>query len=150
MAKSGINIELPKFQIDKLNRDLNKYSKHKNDEISEAVELSLRRTLSDAKSDAGRISSGLLTSGYVRYFKSKLSGLVWFNKRYAPYVEFGTGDRVFKGSSFNFTPDIRKYASQFKKNKRHKGVIARPYLFPAFIKNTEKLTEQIQKLLSKK
>jgi len=151
MAKSGINIELPKFQIDKLNRDLNAYAKTKDNQIANEIERTLYNILSDAKREVGRISSRLLTSGFVQFFRRKLSGTVFFNANYAPFVEFGTGKNVFRGSNFNFTADIRQYASQFKRGgKRNPNLKARPYLFPAFVDNTKKLTERIQKLLNKK
>ena len=156
MGKSGIHIEVPKFELDKLNRDLKRYSEHKRSQISLEIEGALVQTLADAKSSLnsqspGRGGAGLAGSGYVKYFKDKLSGMVWFNRFYAAYLEFGTGKNVFKGSSFKFTTGMKQYASQFKKGgKRNPNLKARPYLFPAFVENTKNLVSNIKKLLEKK
>jgi HK97 gp10 family phage protein len=71
------------------------------------------------------------------------------NVRYAPYVEFGTGDSfqipVYPNVNMG---DLEEYAASFKRRKRALlGVPHRPYMFSAY---SEVFTSMIKKLKSVK
>jgi hypothetical protein len=64
-----------------------------------------------------------------------LGGSVFTQRLYAPYVEFGTGRKVFSemGEYYEPNSDLKSYAAQFKgRGIRKINREARPYLFPAW------------------
>lgn len=59
---------------------------------------------------------------------------------YSPYVEFGTGVNV------SVPPDLREYALQFKRGPGGR-MHARPFLYPAILKETPRLIQRISHML---
>lgn len=91
-------------------------------------------------------SGGRLASSY-HITKMGLSGEVFSNLEYAPFVEFGTGTEVFiNDEGFEFDSDVREYASQFRRGPgRNKE--AKPHLFPAWEDERPKYIEGAKKIL---
>jgi len=69
-----------------------------------------------------------------------MTAIVGTRVQYAPYVEFGTGFLV------NVPSELKDYAMQFKgKGLRQVNTGSRPYLYPAFFINREKLVKRLDK-----
>lgn len=94
-------------------------------------------------------AAGLAGSIYRRVDKKE--GIVGTGKHYAPYIEFGTGDDVFK--NFDFDAETKSYAAQFRgRGIRKVNIKGDSYLFFA-AKDQEKefyrrIEEGINKLLN--
>ena len=88
MSKSGINIELPRVELNGLFKDLNRYNKRKIDQIANEVEAGSFTILSDAKGIVPVKTGRLRSSGNTKFNKSKLTGVVGFETNYAAKVEF--------------------------------------------------------------
>ncbi len=75
--------------------------------------------------------------------KSRLSGRVWTNVEYAPYVEFGTIENV------SVPLELTEYAMQFKGRgiRKKGGRKAKPFLYPAFKEEEPKYIEAIKKVM---
>lgn len=65
-------------------------------------------------------------------------------QKYAPYVEFGTGNRV----SLSYLKDVglpNSYAAKFKgKGVKKVNLTARPYFFPAILKGNKEIYKDLE------
>lgn len=61
---------------------------------------------------------------------------------YAPYVEFGTGEKVFENDrGVEFSEGIKEYAKEFKGQRKIKGQKAQPFFYPAALKAQAAIVE---------
>lgn len=90
--------------------------------------------------DTGELRESIMTE--VTGHKSEVEGIVYTNKEYAPYVEFGTGRRgasssgVAPGVPLDYNPDIN-------------GQEAQPFMYPALNNNQTRIIKGIQSDLQK-
>ena len=85
--------------------------------------------------------------GYTMY-QENIGATVYANARYAPYVEFGTGDFGFGipvYPNINMS-DLESYALTFKKNKKFIGMPYRPYMFNSYSEVLGKMVNKIKKI----
>lgn len=87
--------------------------------------------------DTGALRNSIKTKGNIN--KSEVSGQVFTNLEYAPYVEFGTGQRGRESTIDK--PEGISY------NAKWKGQAPQPFLFPAFqhAKNTGEVEQEVIK-----
>jgi len=128
-------------------------------EINEAVAMATKQTSYEAKSRAPVNKAGLKSS--IHTLIKPMHGEVEVRAEYAPFVEFGTGDKVevpeelrdyaiqFKGRGFTgrlpvFIEKVGWRMVQFPINLR-----ARPYLWPSFVGNREKFVYDMQRRIDK-
>lgn len=65
---------------------------------------------------------------------------------YAPYVEFGTGIRVFQSKSgFEFTDEMKAYAKEFYVNGKGRQP-AQPFMFPALETERPRILAAVKQL----
>lgn len=65
---------------------------------------------------------------------------------YAPYVEFGTGSRVFDNRiGYEFAPEVKDFAKEFYVNGKGK-MPATPFFFPALDEAKVKIINDVKKL----
>jgi len=155
---SGISISIADSELRKLQDDLKRYYRKKENQIWDAVNDSLlniktgaERNLSSAIISLKNSGSGagLLGAIFMKPNRSKLEGSVIADKLYAPYLEYGTGKNVFK-SSYNFPQEARQYAAQFKRGgKRNPNLHARAFITPVFYEEGENFKNKIKKILGK-
>lgn len=150
-----IKFTLSPKEVQKLNNDLTHYAKDKHKEIKKEILTTAVKIQIDAVNNVNRVSSNL--AGSVRVELKDLEKLQvnvsaggTVKSGYAPYVNFGTGEKVFRGTDFKFTPELKTYASNFKGTKKISGQYANAYLSRAFADNIEDLPERINRYLSKK
>lgn len=87
------------------------------------------------------------TIGYNHYV-SGIGASVYASAHYAPYVEFGTGDRfqIPVYSNINMD-DLEYYASTFKRRKKALiGVPHRPFMFDSYSEVLGKMVNKIKKI----
>lgn len=90
------------------------------------------------------VDTGVLQSSIKTEKFGNLGRAVHTNVEYAPYVEFGTRDKV--NTTIN-NVDYSGIAKQFKKSSGGPGgVPPRPYLFPAFEKEKPDIIKSIRKI----
>ena len=85
--------------------------------------------------------------GYTTY-EEGAGATVYANARYAPYVEFGTGDfgfgiHVYPNINMN---ELEAYALTFKKNKKFIGMPYRPFMFNSYSEVLGKMVNKIKKI----
>lgn len=81
----------------------------------------------------------------------KVTGTVYTNKEYAPYVEFGTGPKGQEdhdGISPNVTPSYREKGWSYIDEETDKrvytrGQAAQPFMYPALKDNEDKVIKEI-------
>lgn len=73
----------------------------------------------------------------------EVTGIVYTDKEYAPYVEFGTGRRG-EATSSETSPDIDIEYSQFIG-----GQAAQPFMYPALNNNKERIMKEVQRDLQR-
>ena len=95
------------------------------------------------------VKTGFLKSniGYTTY-KENIGATVYADARYAPYVEFGTGDMgfgipVYPNLDMN---ELEAYALTFKKNKKFIGMPYRPFIFNSYSEVLGKMVNKIKKI----
>lgn len=149
-----IRVSIPHSEMQKLNREIqSKYRKYEG-KVKRIVDSAAGDIESDAKKNiVSMVSSGMMSAGrYQQGFKNNitkngLSATIYHEKFYAPYVEFGTGTKVFinESDSFKFNASDMEFASQFRRGPG-RNANARPALFPSFYKNRPKIVQKLKDL----
>lgn len=140
MAEALLNINGDKEVFDAL---LRMSDKLKNRVIFE-VKASLLNLETAAKRDCP-VDNGTLRQSIYKdetMSGSTYIGMVGSDLKYAPYVEFGTGDFVSVPLGFE------DFAYQFKGTKKVFGMNAQPYLIPNWEIERQKLIENIKNLMN--
>lgn len=101
-----------------------------------------------AKANAPKGKSGELAASITYGKLAKYSYFVAATASYSPFVEFGTGIRVFKTPEFNFTPEMRAYARQFFVSGEGR-LFPSPFLFPAYEYEKIQIVRRIKAVLFK-
>lgn len=93
------------------------------------------------KGKSGALAASISSDTSMKYRKSVSVGV-----SYGPFVEFGTGSKVFdtKGG-FTFTPEMRTYAMDFYVSGKGR-LPPSPFLFPAYEEEVIKIKQEIKKL----
>ena len=148
-------MDIPQGEMLKLDRDLQRYLKRKDDGIwlemvdyADSVYSLAKLTAPISRYQKKGHGGALKASVKTFQKKSDFSVIVQAggteDSSYAPYVNYGTGERVFRG--YRFRDDDKNYARRFKKTKRIKGQYANAFLsfavdkyYPRFIRNVKKL-----------
>lgn len=136
--------------IKDLNRTMNKYrsvlTKDLGDETRKAALNVERNTKKRLSSILGASGGRLITSYHTRNFENPISADVFSNLEYAPFVEFGTGTKVFDSGDYNFTAEDKEYASQFKRGPG-RNMSAKPALFPSWEAERPEFIKRVRKVL---
>lgn len=139
MSKTGIYI--PESEQAKFNRWVNK--------LNNKVSVDSRRLIVSTALDIQRwammfapVKVGLLRSSIrTKFTKGQTGASIYTVRRYAPYVEFGTGTKVVAPA------DVRDYALTFKgRGIRKINQRAQPYLFPAWRLGVKEMTEKLKRM----
>ena len=138
MVTGFSNAELKRFRD-----QLRKLNSKKTEKLKKITELSVHKIASGARARVPRVTSRLYTSIRPIMGKNRLSGRVWTNVEYAPYVEFGTIENV------EVPLELTEYAMQFKGRgiRKKGGRKAKPFLYPAFKEEEPKYIEAIKKVM---
>lgn len=101
--------------------------------VKEAMNKSTAIVLSSAKKnvpvDTGNLRNSIKTE--IKSSKNEIKGIIYTEKEYAPYVEFGTGER---GIDSNKNEKINvAYSLGWK------GQAAQPFMYPALKRNEKKI-----------
>jgi HK97 gp10 family phage protein len=143
MAFKGFYIETEAISgaIRKLKAYSKKLEKTVEAEIADTAVAIERKAAQRVPKDLG--GGGGLASAIVAEKERSLQWQVVAQKKYAAYVEFGTGDLV------DVPAGLEDYALQFKASPeiRRVNLPARPYLFPTYFEETEKLKKRLAELL---
>lgn len=121
---------------------LEDYKDTKTEQLETATQKATIDTERKAKKNAP-VDTGRLRSSIHRT-NNKLSGTVYTNVKYAPYVEFGTGSEV------DVPEGLEDYAMQFKGDGvRQVNLPAQPFLFPAWEVVRPEYIKDIKEILSR-
>lgn len=144
--------------LDKALADLNKQE----DIVIEAVKDILSSVATDIEIQAGNAAPSSYQIGdYVvdlKFIRQKIdkkpfeNGLLFKvgldvpsqGEQWEAWMEFGTGlsaQQILGGAQY--TPEIKAQAENFKRNGKGR-IIGKPYLYPAFFKNTANLVTEIE------
>ena len=107
------------------------------------------KEISNAAKARVPVKTGYLkgTIGYTTYQEGE-GATVYANARYAPYVEFGTGDFGFGipvYPNINMT-ELEAYALTFKRKKQTIGMPYRPFMFNSYSEVLGKMVNKIKKI----
>jgi len=136
--------------LDKALRDIESKGKDAVQAVVETLAETADGIDFDAKSNAPNVIGGVTLNLKQRIDKVPTNkGLNWKigiqgTQDFDAYAEFGTGqDAAQILNSPGYTPEMRAIAMNFFKNG--KGTLkGKPFLFPAWIKNTANLVEEIK------
>jgi len=95
-------------QLASFQKQFKRFNEKKTAKLQDATMQSLYNMLSVAKIKVPRYQNRLQDSLREKHSTNKLSGIVFTNVKYAPYVEFGTKSKV------KIPAEIAQYAAQFK------------------------------------
>lgn len=140
-----ITVQMLDSDVKKAVGDVRKWSKRKQDEVWEAMLDATNDTTREAQ-NAVPVQARRLRNSIMSVFnRAKMVNRSGTNVEYSPYVEFGTGTMV------DVPAGLESYAMQFKgKGVKKVNLPARPYLFPAFFKNKERLLRNITRIFNSK
>jgi hypothetical protein len=133
------------YKIEGLNElltTLKEYPKEVQEEVKEEIDDFAQRVVKRAKQRVPKdLGGGGGLSGAIGYQQEQ--GLIVAAKKYAPFVEFGTGDLV------DVPAGLEDYAIQFKgRGIRKVNLKARPFFFNSFFEEKPKLLDRLKKLLN--
>ncbi|GAB3937431.1 HK97-gp10 family putative phage morphogenesis protein [Larkinella terrae] len=127
-----------------LQRKLSKLSREVPEIAKNEIEATGRLIEAEAKSNAPVDTGSLRQSGYYESINGGFGAKVTFSVAYAPFIEFGTGGSVMIPDGWG---DL---AEQFKgKGIRQINLPARPFLIPAYAKESKALIGRLNKHLAK-
>jgi hypothetical protein len=112
--------------------------------IKDEIELAAFGTQGDAISKC--VSSSVAASSNLKITDKSFE--LSFADQISPFIEFGTGSKVFESSNFNFTPEMKSYARNFFVNGLGRTP-AFPFLFPSAIDNYKQMVKNIKKEVAK-
>ena len=130
--------------IEELIKKINKLPTDIKNDVKSEIEYTADKIVEDAV-NAVRVDTGRLKQSIGNYPKNGgLNYIVNVDADYAAYVEFGTGTKVIVPT------ELKDYAMQFKgRGEKQVNLPARPFFFPAYFKNRDKLIENLKKILVK-
>ena len=122
-------------------RSMKKVNKEVDQMLEDEIKVAGRDTAKAAKSFAPVKHSNLKNS--IRARNKDKTSIVGTDVQYAPFVEFGTGNKV------NVPSELSEYAMQFKgAGIRDVNIRSQPYLFPAFFINRKRLSDRTDKRMA--
>lgn len=133
--------------VDAIIRKINNAPKKVAEQSTKIINDSVKEIANAAKAKVP-VKTGLLKNsiGYSLYTQG-VGASVYADTRYAPYVEFGTGEKfgipVYPNINMN---DLESYALTFKKNKKFIGMPYRPYMFNSYSEVLGKMVNKIKKI----
>jgi HK97 gp10 family phage protein len=110
-------------------------------QATKMVQADAKRLAPVAEIDGGRLRNSI--QGEIEEQDGKIVGKVSTNVEYAPYVEFGTGQR---GAD---SPSPPKADIDLDYRQDWAGMEAQPYLFPSLKQNEDKVKEIIKNNVEK-
>ena len=129
--------------LDKLLKKLNSLGDNINAGVVKGVADATKKVQGDAKDlapvrevDGGRLRNSI--QGEVRKENNEIIGVVSTNVEYAPYVEFGTGQRGMESDIESKTDMDISYREDWA------GMAAQPYMYPAMKQNEEYIKDTIK------
>ena len=130
--------------IEQFKRDLNKVKSDITREIERTTSASLLRIQSDAKRKAAVDTGRLRAAIHHRQQGTDGEVAVYDSVHYAPYIEFGTGNLV------SVPDELKEIAMEFKgRGVRQVNLPARPFLYPAFVKERPVYIRNIKNVLGR-
>ena len=122
-------------------RSMKKVNKEVDQMLEDEIKVTGRDTAKAAKSFVPVNHNRLKPS--IRARNKDKTSIVGTDVQYAPYVEFGTGNKV------NVPSELSEYAMQFKgAGIRDVNTRSQPYLFPAFFINRKRLNDRTDKRMA--
>lgn len=124
----SISVNIPEHELRELEQKAEAYADGVKTKIAAAVEETAtnieRKAKLNAPVDTGRLRSSIHVAGFL---ESGLASRVAVDVDYAPYLEFGTGQRV------EIPPELVDFAKQFEGTQPAPGggIEPQPFLFPA-------------------
>src|SRR5688500_4218860 len=123
--------------LDSVLRNAEKIAKDKAHGIDTELDTAAINIHSDARGrPKGNLASQIYSDTSKRFSKS-----VGVGNPIGAYIEFGTGQHVFKGP-YSFTPEEKQFAKQFYVSGKGKTP-SHPYMFPSFHEEIPKLLQRI-------
>jgi len=114
------------------------------------IDTELAKEISRATADTSRMAKSFAPINFgrlknaIRSRTKAYTGDIIADVKYAPYQEFGTGNKV------NVPAELKDYAMTFKgKGLRTVNTQAQPYLYPAFFITRSRLKGRINNMLRK-
>lgn len=130
-------------------RKIEAYSKDLADSIDTELSVAAQAVALTAKVRAPKGKTGALSASIYSDVSVRFSKRIIAPLYYSPYVEFGTGARVFENKiGFEFSPEIRAFAREFYVNGMGR-MPAQPYLFPAYEVEKKKFIQRVKDILFK-
>jgi len=135
--------------INKLINNIKKFGKEAEKDIDLTFNLVVKEMVADAKTTAPKDTGKLAQSIQSQKIKDNayLMYVGGVGTKYAPYIEFGTGNKV----SLSYLKDIGfpdSYAAKFKgAGVKQVNISPKPYFFPAIIKGQKRLNDDLKDLL---
>ena len=108
MANDTMTIGFSPAELKRFRAQMKNLTEKKATMLKDVVNNSAYKILNDAQRETPRYTSALRSSLRVIRSSNGLAAKVWTNKRYAPYLEFGTK------SFFSPDPELAQYAAQFR------------------------------------
>ena len=129
--------------LDKVIDQYEKIEKELQESLKKTVNDSVKNVVRNAKNmapvDTGNLSRSI--HGELNVEKGKIEGRIVVNADYAPYVEFGTGER---GIATNTNSKISvTYTKGFH------GQVAQPFFYPAYYEEEENFKHTLKDTLKK-
>ena len=121
-------------------RNIERYDR----KVAEVVDNELSKSAVNIQNRARQLSEGKVSASVSADTSKKYKKEVGSNLFYAPYVEFGTGQKVFRNTRHQFSAAEKAYARNFYVSG--KGTTgSNPYLFPAFTEEIPRLMNNIKR-----
>ncbi len=145
----SISVNISPSELKKLDRDLKRYGKKKENEINRAVVDMAFDAVSEMKSPGKTPRDTSFMVGAINHSPiDKSTQRIESPAEYSSAVEYGTKAHTIRAKNKKVLKS--KYGVFFGKKVRHPGTKAQPFFYPVVNKHYKIMVRKIQILLSKK
>jgi len=142
-----LNAQIDQSSLRRLLKNIDKYGKHIKKQVQQEINFTAGQIRYDAINAAPYKTGNLKKTSYVNYKRNLLGAEIGFNAKYASAVEFGSRPHIIKPKKGKYLKFKIKGQWVQVTSVSHPGTKERPYLMPAFERNSKRMKAEILKIV---
>ena len=145
-----LNAQIDQASLRRLLKNIDKYGKHIKKQVQDEITYTAQEIRAESIAAAPYKTGNLKKSAYVNHKRNRLGAEIGFNAKYASHVEFGTTAHIIRPKTKKVLAWGGKNGGKptnFAKFVRHSGTKPKPFLMPAFERNSKRMKAEILKIV---
>lgn len=144
-----IKVEIDQSELRKLLKNIDKYGQHIKRQVQNEIVYTAQEIRTESQMRVPVDTSRLKKSAYVNMKRNRLGAEIGYRTKYAAPVEFGSRPHVIRPKNAKVLSWKPKGGGRvFAKVVNHPGTKPRPFLMPAFERQTRLMKVEIKKIIT--